>query len=124
MDMKRKGIALPIEMIVIVAVAVLVLVVISTFFIGGLRPLGQTGDAQAFADGCQQLTLLNCNANTAGIALSNYNEPRKNTMDASSTDGSLLRACYNLGRIIATHPQGYSPEQQCRIQCACPAGSP
>ena len=122
--MKRKGLALPIEMIVIVAIAVLVLVVIAAFFVGGIGQLSVVGDGSAFGTGCDRLRLVGCEVDPNVINIGEYNEPQKSSLDPGSTRGSLQRACYNLNRIVDTsiHPQSYSAAQQCRVACGCPAG--
>jgi len=59
----RKGISLPVEMIVIIAIAVLVLVVIVTFFVGGAgSQIGLISDQDALARGCTSFAInYNCN---------------------------------------------------------------
>lgn len=115
----RKGLSLPIEMIVIVAVAVLVLVVIAAFFVGGAGRLGGVGDAVAFASGCDKLRLNDCSAgvSTSSIAIDGYREPKRSSFESPEVPGTLLRACYNSGRVLAAD----TAERDCRVACGCPA---
>jgi hypothetical protein len=132
----RKGLALPIEMIVIVAIAVLVLVVIAAFFVGGVGRLGAVGDGSAFGTGCDRLRTLGCTASPNSVGIENYGEPARSAYDGAtlgipvppqgekgpaSATGTLLRACYNLNRIILPHPSLLDSDAQCRIACGCPA---
>jgi len=117
-----KGISLPIEMIVVIAIAVLVLVVIAAFFVGGAGKIGgATGDAEAFADGCNQLSLQGCSPtiDLDAISITGYSEPQKKLTGLTTRTGGLFRACVNMGRV-------YSIVQtdaitQCRRACGCPA---
>ena len=112
----RKGLSLPIEMIVIVAVAVLVLVVIAAFFVGGTSPLGQVGDVTAFSAGCDKLRLQGCSSSvsTSTLLIDGYTAPKRSVVE--TPEGSLLRACYNLNRITKTD----NAEAECRVACGCP----
>jgi len=113
----KKGLSLPIEMIVIVAVAVLVLVVIAAFFTGGFMPTGDKIAIQnAFTQGCNYIrSVQNCNPNardfTVSIKLSGDNSPQQysfnsvcdiqlgkasgkpSTSTSRTIDNDCLRAC-------------------------------
>lgn len=57
----KKGLSLPIEMIVIIAIAMLVLVVVAAFFVGGFGGGNAVTIEAAFQSGCNRLRLENCN---------------------------------------------------------------
>jgi hypothetical protein len=104
----KKGISLPIEMIVIIAIAVLVLVVIAAFFVGGTSPLQRTAIDQAFSGLCaQQITV--CGASPATISVSGIYDidPADGTLDPTTT---LARVCVLKGIIS---------DSACRRACGC-----
>ncbi|MBI5133610.1 MAG: hypothetical protein HZA83_02755 [Thaumarchaeota archaeon] len=70
----RKGIALPVEMIVIVAIAVLVLVVIAAFFTGGVvGPFSQIELTNAFNKGCDiYRSVESCSGLLSGVIITGY----------------------------------------------------
>jgi len=109
----KKGISLPIEMIVIIAIAVLVLVVIAAFFVGGFGKLpGGLSDNAAFAAGCNLLrTTHNCATDPSQITVPNYKPP------GYTTDQTLGMACTNLGYSVVPDAEGRIP---CRVACGCP----
>ena len=106
--MSRKGLSLPIEMIVIVAIAVLVLVVIAAFFIGGMKPLDQISEQQALQKGCIILkTTENCAGNDAllqNIIIPGYRP------SGATVDSNLYKACEN---------NGYPGWIKCKAACGC-----
>jgi hypothetical protein len=111
--MKRKGISLPVEMIVIIAIAVLVLVVIAAFFAGGFGPPTNTIVAQAaFSQGCNtwKIRSSDCSMNPNQITISSYNPDGK----ANSGDENLAKACQVLG---------YPLQSDCARACGCPTSS-
>jgi len=109
----KKGISLPIEMIVIIAVAVLVLVVIAAFFIGGAGKLSTTGDADAFGRGCQILRNLNCPlSSVSSIAISGYTP-------SGGAPATLATACQMIRpECLMT---GVLDDACCRMACGCSA---
>jgi len=109
----KKGISLPIEMIVIIAIAVLVLVVIAAFFVGGAGKLGTTSDVTAFGEGCQRWVTIGCSGSEIGVLIPNYN-PTGNTPNGDT----LATACTRMGYLpnqLLNVPNG------CRARCGCPA---
>jgi flagellar basal body-associated protein FliL len=111
-----KGISLPIEMIVVIAIAVLVLVVIAAFFVSGAGKLGGVSDADAFGKGCDFLRLQGCTLDPDSITIENYIEPQKALTTLKTNDGSLLRACVNLGRVVSN----VTASSDCQRACGCP----
>ncbi len=102
--MKRKGISLPVEMIVIIALAVIVLLAAGAFFIAGWLP-GQvsTIDTQAWSNGCGMVKLRGCtSASDMNLKITNY-DPGKDGNDDSVFDackravgGTSTSDCFNL----------------------------
>jgi len=111
--MKRKGISLPVEMIVIIAVAVLVLVVIAAFFAGGFGPQVNTIGAQAaLTKGCNTWKVRSASCDTSildSIRVSGYDPTGK---ESASGGAKLLYACNVLG---------YSTSADCATACGCPS---
>ena len=106
----KKGISLPIEMIVVIAIAVLVLVVIAAFFVGGTSPLQRTAIDQAFAGLCaQQITVCGASPSTISVSLVYDIDPADGTMDTTTT---LARVC-----IL----KGITSEVACKRACGCTA---
>jgi hypothetical protein len=112
----KKGISLPIEMIVIIAIAVLVLVVIAAFFIGGAGKLGTTNDVTAFGEGCQRWVTIGCGISENGINVPGYN-PTGSSMYTDTGD-SLATACTRMGYTVGA-PK--SNPNSCRARCGCPS---
>lgn len=115
----RKGISLPIEMIVVIAIAVLVLVVIAAFFVGGAGQLSQVQHQQAFAQGCNALRFTyNCNegnvpaTTTGAVGIDAIIIPNYKPLGVTS-DQSLSVACTNIG---------YGTANACKTACGCPSG--
>ncbi len=110
--MKRKGISLPIEMIVIIAVAVLVLVVIAAFFAGGFGGGSESISANAaLVKGCStwKIRSADCSADMSTINIPGYNPTG---IDSLKTKGDTLKtACTSLGYTLA----------DCKIACGCPS---
>jgi FlaG/FlaF family flagellin (archaellin) len=112
-DMK-KGISLPIEMIVVIAIAVLVLVVIAAFFVGGTSPLRTTGVDQAFGALCAQ-QMTRCGVAPSSIFVQNvYDLDQNGQIDAVTT---LSDVCLLKG-IVST---GGAAGDPCRKACGCPS---
>ena len=124
---KRKGISLPINMVVILAVAVLVLVVVAAFFVlqagGGQRTIN---DQTAWASGCATSIARNCNAadfraGDDGLKIANYdpygNDERPSgssvcltdPKDSSCSDNTLYEACRRAQNIVS--------DVECRNKC-------
>ena len=103
----RKGIALPIEMIVIIAIAVLVLVVIAALFLG-IRPPA-TDKELAFGTLCSTQR-TNCALSPGQIQVSGVYD----------IDGNGQRdATTNLFTDLCA-PRGLSDEASCKRACGCP----
>lgn len=86
----RKGISLPVEMIVIIALAVIVLLAAGAFFIGGIGPnQGQVTDVTAWQRACGTLKLRGCSATVFAdlntMVVQGY-DPDKNGVDNSALD--------------------------------------
>ena len=112
--MKRKGISLPVEMIVIIALAVIVLLAIGAFFAGGiLNPTTQSADVNAWASGCGMMKLRGCiltdfTANLDTLTVAGYD------VNKDGVDESAFTAC--------KRATGYSTVADCHIDC-CLAGT-
>ena len=108
--MSRKGIYLPIEMIIIIAIAVLVLIVLVAFFVGGFGSGGSSiNHQQAFGQGCSRLKFtFDCSpsVNTGDIKIPGY------TSAGETTSKSLADACQALGYTDTSNPT-------CREACGC-----
>lgn len=103
----KKGISLPIEMIVIIAIVMLVLVVLAAFFLYQF-PTFAAGitDNTAFSTGCRTMvSTYNCAVDPVTIIVPNYRPP------GTTMDQTLAVACTRL----------QIPAASCRIQCGCPA---
>ncbi|GEM_PF-1997027 len=105
----RKGIALPIEMIVIIAIAVLVLVVLAALFIGGTRPLSTVELDRAFANLCGS-QLSNCAASPGQFQVSGVYDINGDGVPDQTTN-LLTDVC---GR------KGLVTEEACKRACGCP----
>ena len=106
--MKKKGLELPVNMIIVIAIAVLVLVVIAAFFAG--RFGGGAIDIQreqALSDACQKAFVGGCKLEVKDYNLK-YNDP---ALGSEKTQVSVLDICgvKNLD------------SAQCRQRCGCPA---
>ncbi|MEM7813767.1 MAG: type II secretion system protein [Candidatus Aenigmatarchaeota archaeon] len=109
----KKGISLPIEMIVVIAIAVLVLVVIAAFFVGGTRPLAGAQIEQAYGRLCS-MQLQMCGADPSTIAVSGvYDLDQDGVVDDTTT---LADVCALKGISVTTTTQG----NPCRKSCGCP----
>ncbi len=115
----KKGLELPINMIVVIAIAVLVLVVVAAFFAGRL---GGGSDEialnAAFNNGCNTLRFAEqCNpSNIGNVKVRGYAPPG---VDASQyTDGWPFFG----GTDGICQRKGYSTESQCARVCGCTTG--
>ena len=110
--MKRKGISLPVEMIVIIALAVIVLLAAGAFFAINFIP-GQatTEDFSAWERGCSIWKLRGCssNINPSEIIVTGYDYNKDNK------DDSALDACK---RALST-----SNAQVCFETCCAPGST-
>lgn len=129
--MARKGISLPINMVVILAVAVLVLVVVAAFFVLQTGQSGQTiRDQDAWASGCANAIAQGCplsafeTGSGKGLYISRY-DPNGDDPKAGSgasqcnsvnfddlsgcSDDTLRKAC--------ERTQGLSDSASCRAKC-------
>ena len=98
----KKGLALPIEMIVIVAVALIVLVVVAAFF------------AAQFGTGANTIELQQAKSKACGALLSAYNcDPNAvNTIKITLSDGTsmtLMQLCQK---------EGITTKEACVNSCA------
>ena len=109
--MSKKGISLPIEMIIIIAIAVLVLIVLAAFFIGGFGGAGSSiNHQQAFGQGCSRLKFTHdcsLSIDTSDIKIPSYFAPGETTNPKSLDD-----ACRALGYTDTSNPT-------CREACGC-----
>jgi len=116
----KKGLSLPIEMIVIVAVAVLVLVVIAAFFTGGFMPTGDKIAIQnAFTQGCNYIrSVQNCDPNAGdfpvSIKLSGDNSPQQYSFN-SVCDIQLGKASGKPSTLVSG-----IISNDCLRACGCP----
>ena len=103
--MARKGMSLPIEMIVVIAIAVLVLVVIVAFFIGGIGPqISRMSDQDAIAQGCTK-------AGACLIPWETNRIPGYNATCGGESGNTLKIVCCKLG---------YLDQSECKINaCRC-----
>ena len=103
----KKGLALPIEMIVIVAIAVLVLVVVAAFFIGGFGKTSSISASEALSRGCVtwKTTSANCATATSDISIQGYDP------NGDGNPNTLSDACNSLG---------YTIDATCKQACVCP----
>jgi len=109
----KKGISLPIEMIVVIAIAVLVLVVIAAFFVGGTGSL-DTRVEQAFGGLCA-MQMTSCGVDPSAIQVTNlYDLNKDNVPDAITT---LAEVCGRKGISAIPDLTGANP---CRRACGCP----
>ncbi|MBI3190709.1 hypothetical protein HYZ41_03320 [archaeon] len=85
----KKGLELPINMIVVIAIAVLVLVVVAAVFSGNFLSGTNTITAQvAWANGCNQARARGCAVNDFGtLNVAGYDP------DGDKVDNTLLSAC-------------------------------
>ena len=101
----KKGLELPINMIVIIAIAVLVLVVIAAYFAsqtgGGFQSIN---DLKALGDGCQKWLQTQCSESYGAITIRNYRPL------GEGTDQSMSVAC----------TRNDLTEDQCKTRCGCP----
>ncbi len=130
--MAKKGISLPINMIVILAVAILVLVLISAFFLnsaGGNQT--KLGDQSAWSAGCAQAIASGCTSGafsapvsgdpSKGLLIANYDPDsdddksaagrctQSNLADDKCSDNTLNNACRKV--------YGISDSIQCKAKC-------
>ena len=131
--MGRKGLELPINMIIILAVAVLVLVLLSAFFLGGAsKSTSSISDTTAWGNGCAAAIASGCSAGLfsapdkgLGMYISGYdpngddkkgangatvcNQATLTSSDSGCADDSLYTAC--------VRSQGTSDAASCRAKC-------
>ncbi len=105
----RKGISLPVEMIVIIALAVIVLLAAGAFFAVGFMPgAGQTEDVAAWQRACGTMKLRGCTltdftTNANSITVPGYDSNK------DGSDDFVLVACQR-----AT---GYTSATDCHKDC-------
>ena len=117
----KKGLSLPIEMIVIVAIAVLVLVVIAAFFTGGFMPTGDKIAIQnAFTQGCNYVrSVKNC-------VFEDFNINVQLAGDSGPQPTSFSNICAaQLGRgtinkATRTAGSNFVTPDDCLVACGCP----
>jgi len=116
----KKGLSMPLELIVVIAVAVLVLVVVAAMFSGALGSGDRTLKlAKAFDDGCGKLrSVYNCDndkINKVAINLDSKIDPSDNNIDN----------IYHLSEICAKKSLAWRTAattgtlSECALACGC-----
>ena len=107
--LSKKGISLPVEMIVIIAIAVLVLVVVAALFSGGIiGPGGTICYQNAFNQGCDILKTRGCQTPLSNIVIT------KSDCDSNKVDDTL-NDVYNYYK-----NSKYPTDVDFRKGCGCP----
>jgi len=104
----KKGMELPVNIIVIIAIAVLVMVAIAAFFVTGFwKPVDSINEVTAFSSGCENLrSIYQCKAsNVNKVMLAGY-----------SPSGTTNAKC-SLGYLCGK--RGASDAIQCAKLCGC-----
>ncbi len=112
-SVNKKGISLPINLIVILAIAILVMVVVAAFFVGVFGPstAGISLD-KSLSEACQKWRTLYACADTAKSEVKAlYQAPS----EASPTEHTVLDLCTKKGWL--TGPGGVD---ECKRGCGCP----
>ena len=107
--MSKKGMELPINMIVVVLIAVLVLVTVGAFLAGQLGGgVGQIGLEQAFGEGCQKLrSVYNC-ARDATVTITSYTPQGRPAGSGADFFNDICTA------------KGFGVDRElCAVQCGC-----
>ncbi len=108
----KKGLELPLNMIVLIAIAVLVLVVVAAYFASQTGQGFQTiNDLQALNTGCQLWLSNGCSGSADTIIIRDY-KPL-----AATTDQALSVACERNGLDATT---GLTRSGACGRRCGCP----
>ena len=109
----RKGISLPINLVVILAIAVLVLVVVAAFFILSTSSgFGSIATEQAYATGCQRLLQAEkCDKAASEVIIDGYN-PTNDPANREIGD-TLLTACRR------KFSDGTFSDGRCKQTCGC-----
>ena len=112
MNVRMKGISLPIEVIVVVAIAVLVLIVVAVFFTAPtVDAQVQIRRQQALDSGCQNLrSSFNCAPNKLIAVSISYQDAG----DAAPKPYTLHQICEKLNYDPTSSPN------QCYLRCGCP----
>ena len=104
----KKGISLPIEMIVIIAIAVLVLVVIAAMFIGGVKL--NTADQAAYGSLCLAM-MSDCTKDPSAVSITGVFDVNQDGKIDTTDVARLDVICGKKGLDTSA----------CRRACGCPA---
>ena len=132
----KKGLELPINILVIVAVAVIVLLGVVALFLTGFSPLGQQLQNQNAAknQACAELLGKGCTVNTQSIRINDFDANGDGTLMAGTSfswdniddyveneDGNEIPSINNRDNLasLCAYKYNIQSELECKALCGC-----